>query len=221
MDVPGLLSLFTSYGYETDDEMTDQFKLDALNETYWDACSRRPWPFLTTWASALSDVNGKVTSAGAHPQVGNVIAFTDGNTPRSLQPIRLDDLLQGPLNQSNPWVQDNPFYYYFNGEDLYVYPVPPDYATRGMNLVYSYIPEPLTLGSAETDIQFPKRYHRSVLGIGTLARLAVAQDDVEMSNAYERLYEKALTLMVDDVLTQQTDHTDYIHVYDSDNWDYS
>jgi len=86
---------------------------------------------------------------------------------------------------------------------------------------YIQIPAELTLTSIEADIKFPKRYHRSVIVMGTLSRLAVMQDDAELGASYERLYEKALATMVDDVFHQQSQRPDFIHVNDPDNWDYS
>ena len=58
MDVATMFNVFESYGFETDDEMTDDRKMEALNETYWDAASRNEWPFLMKSAT-LSFAGGQ------------------------------------------------------------------------------------------------------------------------------------------------------------------
>lgn len=217
MDVATLMDLFVSYGFETDDELTDALKLDALNDTYWDAASRESWPFLEVKDGITIAADGLVApEAGA--EVGQVQALWFTTSGKVLRPIRLDD-----LNQRFPqWpnTPGDPFYYYFLAESIYVAPVPGADPGDGM-IAFVRKPEALTAESPETDILIPKQYHRSVLGIGTLMRLALAQDDPDMAAAYERLYEKALVQMAADLLQRQTDQPDYIHVNDPDNWDYS
>lgn len=217
MDVPTLLDLFVSYGFETDDEMTDARKLEALNETYWDACSREGWPFLEMKEGFAVDGAGLITPASG-TEVASVQAVWFSTSGRVLRPIRLDD-----LNQSNPtWasLSDNPVYYYFIRDHIYVAPIPAADPGDGQ-ITYLQKPAELAALGTEADIIIPKQYHRSVLAMGTLSRLAMMQDDPDMAAAYERLYEKALVQMASDLLVRQTDQPDYIHVNDPDNWDYS
>ena len=134
-----------------------------------------------------------------------------------MQPWRQDDFIEAYGSVlADP---GSPMLYYFEGETLNFYPIP----TSGDSVLIKYVkvPAELTLTSPESDIAFPKRYHRSVLVMGTLTRLAVMQDDLDLSNGYERLYEKALALMVEDVFKQQSQRSDFIHINDPDNWDYS
>lgn len=215
-----MMEIFVSYGFETDDEMTDERKLEALNETYWDACSREAWPFLEVQDTLVIDPSSGLMTPTGGKAVGSVQAIWFSTNPRTLAPIRLDDLNQQFPNWRTANAGDNPFYYYFVSDQLYVAPIPSSAPTDG-NIAFLQTPAELTAVSAESDIIIPKRFHRSVLAVGTLSRLALMQDDVDMSNAYERLYEKALALMVGEVFNRQSDRPDYIHVHDQDNWDYS
>lgn len=220
MDVATMLSIFVSYGFESDDEMTDARKVEALNETYWDACSRESWPFLEVQDTlTISATTGLMTPTNGK-SIGTVQAIWFSTNPRVLAPIRLDDLNQQFPNWRTANAGGTPFYYYFLADQLYLAPIPATAPTDG-NIAFLQTPAELTALSVEADILIPKRFHRSVLAVGTLSRLALMQDDVDMSNAYERLYEKALALMVDDVFNRQSDRPDYIHVNDQDNWDYS
>lgn len=218
MDVPTMMDIFVSYGYETDDEMTDQRKLEALNETYWEICSREDWPFLEVKDTLTVGTDGLLTATGG-AEIGSVSAIWDNVSTRVLQPIRLDDLFQRqPDWASTP---GDPLFYYFVGDSLYLAPVPSNTSSLSMNIQFQRIPAELTALSTEGDILIPKRYHRNVLVIGTLSKLAIMQDDPDTASNFERLFEKALQLMVGDIFNRQTDRPDFIHVYDVDNYDYS
>ena len=217
MDVSALMEMFVSYGFESDDEMTDEQKLLALNETYWDVCSREPWPWLETAYSFSFDggdpsPNNPMTDLGA---ITKVWRSADGAV---LSPVRFDDFIEA--YGSNLVVDDAPSYYYIQSSNtVQFYPRPR--SSDLVNCQYLRVPAELTELSVEADIVLPKRWHRGVLGIGTLARLALMQDDVDMSNAYERLYEKSMAMMVGVEFKKQYDRPEYIHAYDADNWDYS
>jgi hypothetical protein len=218
MDVPTILDVFVSYGFETDDEMTDDRKLEALNETYHEVCGRDQWPFLEQrQAVSIDPVTGLVTAANSKI-VRTVQSFTRTDNGSRLEPYRLDDLLQQMQPLSNQ--AGDPVYYYFLGDDLYVAPIPATDPGTWL-LQFTERPRDLLATSLETDIAIPSRYHRSTLVLGTLSKLALMQDDPEMGQAYERLFEKALSLMVDDLFRRQTDRPEFIHVNDPDNWDYS
>jgi hypothetical protein len=216
MDVPTILDAFVSYGFETDDEMTDDRKLEALNETYHEVCGREQWPFLEQrQAVSIDSTTGLVTPANSKT-VRTVQSFTRTDTGARLEPMRLDDLQQ----TMQPFTPNDPVYYYFISDALYVSPVPA--ADPGTwVLTFTERPNDLIATSADVDIVIPSRYHRSTLVLGTLSKLALMQDDPEMGQAYERLFEKALGLMVDDLFRRQTDRPDFIHMNDPDNWDYS
>lgn len=216
MDVPALMALFNSFGFETDDEMTDQAKLDALNETYWDTLSREDWPFLQS--SVVLTFDGTTSVPTNDPgDINSVATVVRTDNGISLEPWRRDDFYESFA--STLTLSNVPQLYFFEGGQIKLYPVPR--STDTVLVKYQKVAPALTAVSAETSILLPKRYHRSVLGLGTLSRLAVMQDDLEMEQRYGALYEKAITLMTDDLLTEQTQRPGFIHANDPDNWDYS
>jgi hypothetical protein len=216
MDVSTMFSIFTAYGFESDDVLTDDRKLEALNETYWDANSREAWPFLQATATYTfaGGVGTPVTPATDINTVEAIYRTSDG---KRLEPWRRDDFFQTYASQLT--LAGSPSLYYFEAGALNFYPQPS--SSDSVVVKYSKIPPALTLTTLEAAVVFPPKYHRSILVMGTLSRLALAQDDVDMSNAYERLYEKALALAVGDLLDEQSDRSEFIHVNDPDNWDYS
>jgi hypothetical protein len=216
MDVPTMLDIFDSYGFETDDEMTEDRKMEALNETYWDACDRNDWDFLKSSVSLSFDgTSGTPTNdPGDIGKVMTVQRLPDGIT---LEPWRMDDFYE--QFGSSITTQSSPLLYFFEADQIKVYPIPS--ASETVRVKYISIADELLPTSLESDIRFPKRYHRSVLVIGTLAKLAVMQDDHELGQSFERLYEKALAGMIESVLKKQSQRPEFIHVNDPDNWDYS
>ena len=215
MDVPTMLDVFESYGFETDDELTVDRKVEALNETYWDTCDRNDWTFLESSVTLTFDGSSGVPTNDPG-NIGQVMTATrtDGSV---IEPWRLDDFQESFASQLTK--AGSPLLYYFEGDQFKAYPIPS--ASDTITVKYISVADELTATSPESDIRVPKRYHRSVLVMGTLSKLAVMQDDTELGQAYERLYEKALAGMVDSVMKQQSQRPDFIHVNDPDNWDYS
>ena len=223
MDVPTILDITTAYGFETDDELTDDRKVEAINEAYNDICTREDWPFLEgmdTAATFVAANNGLLTLSN-NDSVGQVKAMYVAGSPRqTLEPRLLEDLFDGAaISASVLETAGTPQWYYFLADAIYC--APPPVADTVVSIFYQKDVNVLTATSLEAEILIPARWHRSVLVIGTLMRLAMMQDDVDMANAYERVYEKALAYMVDAVFSRQTQRTQYIHVNDPDNWDYS
>lgn len=141
---------------------------------------------------------------------------------RTLEPADLKDIFDAAGSGDSTILDSTgtPMWYYFLAEQLYAAPIPATDVT-GVNVFYLKSINTLDANSAEAAILIPARWHRSVLVMGTLMRLAMMQDDVDMANAYERVYENALARMVDVSFTRQSQRTEYIHVNDPDNWDYS
>lgn len=216
MNVATIMDIFVSYGFETDDEMTDDRKLEALNETYWEVLAREAWPFLQSSVTLAFD--GSTMAPNNDPgDINSVITAVRTDNGLFLEPWRMDDFYEtyaGSLTTAG-----SPLLYFFEGGNLRVYPVPS--STDAVLIKYMKVAPELTALSVEGDILLPKRYHRSVLVMGTLSKLAVMQDDLEMGQGYGNLFEVAVTRMTDDLLTEQSQRTEFIHINDPDNWDYS
>jgi hypothetical protein len=216
MDVATIFDNFISYGFETDDELTDARKLEALNEAYWDACSRKPWPFLEASATVTYTGNGDVTGISPPTDVGTVqtVVRNDGAI---LEPWRRDDFLESFGAQLT--LPGMPALYYTEAEQIKVYPVP----SSGDSITVQYIKVPPALAQADVEatILIPPRYHRSVLVKGALIELAILQDDPDTAQVYKAEFEEAIVRMADDLFPQQTQRPQFIHMNDPDNYDYS
>lgn len=216
MDVATMLDIFVSYGFETDDELTEDRKMEALNETYWDACSRDEWPFLES-SVVLTFAGGSGTPSNDPGDIGQVMTVSRVADGVRQEPWRMDDFYEYYANQLTQ--AGSPLLYYFEAGQIKVYPIPS--TSDSIRVKYIQVPDELTADSLETDIKFPKRYHRAVIVMGTLSKLAVMQDDPDLGASFAGLYERALVNMVEDVFKQQSQRTEFIHVNDPDNWDYS
>ena len=216
MDVPTILDNFISYGYETDDELTDDRKLEAINEAYWDACSREAWPFLEASVTLTYDGLGGNTAQNDPGDIGVVttIVRSDGAI---IDTWRRDDFLE---NYGSVLTQTgSPRLFYMEAEHIKVWPIPS--AADSITVQYIRVPAALTDVSAESAIALPPRWHRSVLLKGALIELAILQDDPDTAQVYKAEYEEGIARMTEDLFPQQTMRPDFIHVVDSDNYDYS
>lgn len=215
MDVTTMFDIFTAFGFESDDEMTDTQKLEALNSVYHDVLARENWPFLQASVSLTFDGTGMTPTND--PGDINAVLLAVRNDGWQLDPWRLDDFYQTYASQLT--TVNQPFIYFFEAGQIKCFPVPN--STDTVLVKYQRVAPDLDLTTASGQILLPSRYHRSVLVMGTLAQLALMQDDTEMMAAYQGAAERAILNMTDDLLREQFDRTDFIHVNDPDNWDYS
>jgi len=217
MDVPTIFDNFVSYGFETDDELTDARKLEALNEAYWSTCDREKWPFLEASATITYAGDGVDVSGLTPPSDIGVVTTVVRSDGWVLEPWRRDDFLENfgsALTQ-----QGSPTLYYLEANVLKVYPVPS--ASDSITVQYQKVPPALTDVSLEVDILIPARWHRGVLVKGALVELALLQDDPDNAQVYKAEYDEAVARMTAALIPQQTQRPDFIHVNDYDNYDYS
>jgi len=216
MDVATIMDIFVSYGFETDDEMTDDRKLEALNETYWEVLAREAWPFLQRTVTLTWD-GTSMAPTNDPGDINVVLTAVRTDTGQALEPWRMDDFYE--QYAANLTLAASPALYFFEGGAFRAYPVPA--ATDTVLVKYQRVAPELTAVSLEADILLPKRYHRSVLALGTLAKLAVMQDDLDMAQGYQNIFDRNVAYMTGDLLAEQAQRPQFIHVNDPDNWDYS
>jgi len=215
VDVPTILDVIEAHGFDsTDDVITDDRKVEALNEAYWDICSRDPWPFLERSIDLTFDGTTGIPTNWPSDVKAPTKVMRDSDGAR-MEPFRLDDFLD--RYGDNLTLQASPILYYREAGQLAVYPIPS--ASETVTMKYVRVPAALTATSLETDIVLPARFHRGALVNGALYRLYLMQDDTELSAGFERLYEKAISLMRDDLWREQYERPQFIHVNDPDNWD--
>lgn len=204
MLVSEMIAEIRDFGF---DDLTDTRLLGFLNDTYWDVCSREPWPFLEATASATVDTSGKVTSP---TDIGKVLRLVDTGTGAALQPVRLDDHTGG--NAVQLALTGNPDRYFFIGSDVYVYPIS---TSNSLTIRYVRVPPPLTSTPDSSPI-LPLRHHR-VIVLGSLVKCYMMEDDPDNAALNTNAFEQRISQMRSDLWVQQYDRTQIIQDVDEDD----
>lgn len=204
MLVSEMIAEIRDFGF---DDLTDTRLLGFLNDTYWDVCTREPWPFLEATASATVDATGLVTSP---TDISKVLSISDTVVGTKLQPQRLDDFTQ--TNATQLTLTGNPDRYYFIGDQLYVYPLS---TSNSLTLRYIRIPAALTSTPDATPI-LPLRHHR-VIVLGSLVKCYMMEDDPENAALNISAYEQKIAQMRSDLWFHQYDRPQVIKDLDTDD----
>jgi len=212
MDVPTLLDLLDEFGFADADQ---EWKVQAIQNTIWDIEGLKPWPFLET----SIDLNFDGSSGVATNLPSNfraALRLKDLSTGDRITPVRLDDA-EDHIGKDYTEV-GNPAFYYFEGGQLKVWPLPTSGSSR-LRLKYVRWSDPIDATSAEADIVIPKFYHEAIQ-YGTLLRLLDSEDDPELSVRYQGHYESQLERMANTLFQLQFDRPDVITITDPDDWDF-
>lgn len=211
MDVSEMLSDLGDHGFT--DSPTDT-KVRVLQDTIWEIEALRPWPFLE--AEVTLDFDGTSAVATNLPAdlraVRKAVLLPGGI---DLDPTRREDVEEfagGALNTVGA-----PLSYYFEGEELRFWPVPP--SGTQIRLPYLRVSADIDSDTLEGAILIPKRHHRAIV-LGALVRLYDMEDDPELADRFQGHYESRLDRMVDDLFRKQYDRPEYVRVQDPDSWDY-
>ena len=203
------------YGF--DDFETSQ-KLTLLNEAYFDIVTREPWPFLekvvtVTVPSGESKVtnNANVTvSAAQITDLNSVLSFIDTSQDIVVTPERADVIEKN--YRLNDYSGD-PRYYYFVGEDLYLYP-----NSTGSTYRLYYTRTPVAATNTSDTFLIPSRHH-SIIVYGALIKAFLVNDDPQAA-VYQNLFESRYQQMRNDLWMQQYDRPERMHIL-SDSYDWS
>lgn len=213
MDVTDILSRLTAMGFE---DTADDDKMDAINDTLWDIESRQNWP----WAlkSVVLPATAGVAAIAVPSDFKQVKWITDTLTGNSIWWERLDTIRNRYGNQLT--TQQDPYSFYFVGDDPMWFPIPPDTSASRYILDYYAIQPELTTTSLEADILLPKRHHRMIT-IGSAAKLYQVEDDPEQAAANKADFEQRLLTAQADQQQKQFVNPDRIFVIDEDDeWSY-
>jgi hypothetical protein len=208
MDMSDLIEVLDDHGFA---DTAEARKVETLNDTYFDVCSRDPWPFLEASASV------SLTAGDDTPTLPTdfraALVFIIPARAIVLQPERLDTIAKnraGVITQ-----QGLPYYYYFVGSELRIAPVPDTSDTA--TLFYLKNPTELTAASAESAILIPPRHHR-VLALGAISRLYAMEDDPELSALFGQQFENRIATMRNDTWQRQFDRPDRVIDVGEDFW---
>lgn len=204
MDVSEMLTTLEAHGYDTSIE--DAEKLSAINDAIWDIESREPWPFLTKSANLNFD--------GINPAPSNlpadfkaVIWLQDLRNGVPIWPVRVETIRQN-FTSTTVAVTD-PQNFYFVGEQLRLWPVPPSDSSGRYLLDYLAAQTELTSTSISTDILLPPRYHRMIVD-GAIVRLALMEDDEDISAFFSQRFEARIQQMKYDLFKKQHMRADQV-----------
>lgn len=201
-----------------DDFETTQ-KLMLLNEAYFDIVTREPWPFLesvitVTVPSGESKItnNANVTvSASQITDLNSVLSLIDISQDIVISPERADVIEK---NYRLGDFSGDPQYYYFVGEDLYLYP-----ASTGSTYRLYYTRTPVAATSTSDTFLIPSRHH-SIIVYGALVKAFLVNDDPQAAT-YQNLFESRYQQMRNDLWMNQYDRPERVHVLtDSYDWSY-
>jgi hypothetical protein len=206
--VAEIITILNNHGFE-DTDTTE--KMEAINDAYFDVCSRERWPFLEKEVDlAITATSADVTEPA---DLSKVIGVRIASVPVKLLPERYETLAA-----SDPAMDETgvPQFYYFVGDALKIYPTPTSSYTA--RIFYERWPTELLSSDAESAILLPVRHHR-VLVTGALFKLYLMEDDAELSTQFERHFESRIERMRVDLHQRQIDREEYIIDVDPENYE--
>lgn len=210
-DVAQMMEELDDHGFT---DTSPERKVAMLNDALYDAASREHWPHLETSITLTFD--GLVDAPTNFPaNFREAMVLIDTASGNKLEWVRLD-VIEGAgydLTQTGP-----PEQYYFIGDELHVWPVPP--ASSTVRMRYRRIPTAMEDDTLSAAVDWPVQHHR-VLVLGALQRLYDMEDDPELAVRYEGKYEQRLATTAQEAFSRQTDRTDRIYVdpwFDGDDF---
>lgn len=216
MDVAAMITELQDHGF---DDASDARMMAVLNDAYWDACAREPWPFLVkSVVLSFDDDTGSPSQSDEWPtdfRAVTAIGVTAGNSSTvtgKLNHIRYDDWLT--TYGANPQT-GIPTMYYFIGNQVYFYPQP----NTDVQITMAYLQQPAALAdaTAEASIVIPPAFHRSVIVNGALFKLYAMEDDTDIAPTFETYFERGLENMREYCWHRQYTTQDIVHPVDADD----
>jgi hypothetical protein len=208
MNVSDILDELANHGFS---DTSDTQKMRVIQDTIWEIESIEPWPWrgktiLLTW----DGINPTPTNMPS--DFGAVKWMYDTANGVSLWPERWDTI-RGKFGNQLTVVSD-PMYYYFQGTQLRLYPIPK--TTAAIQMDYFANQAILTTSSLEATINLPPRFHR-IITLGALVKLYEMEDDPENGQVFEGRYNEKLQRMKSEMDKQQYQRADRIFVVDQDD----
>lgn len=213
MNVSEMLSYIDNSGFS---ELPTTEKENAINFAIWDIESREQWPFLEK-STTLNFDGSNPNPTNMPADFKSVIWLYDLQNGVSLWPERLGvirDRFGKDINK-----QGDPVYYYFLGNELRLYPMPPS-STGRFRLDYYATQPKVNSNTPEASILIPPRHHEVII-LGALWRLWKREDDPEQGFLFHQDYENRIQLMTNDLIRRQYQQPDRIYMLSDDNDDYS
>jgi hypothetical protein len=197
------------------DDASDARMMAVLNDAYWDACAREPWPFLEKAVSMVVAASGTTSASWptdfrAAQQI--TVSTAGAASGQKLDYMRSDDFT---LQYGNDTTTGVPRVWYMIGNTAYFFPA----ASPAQQLYMLYLKQPAAIvdASVEADIAIPAAFHRSVIVNGALFKLYAMEDDTDIAPTFETYYERGLQNMREYCWRRQYGTQDIVHPVDSDD----
>ena len=190
-------------------------KVGKIQEAIWQIESMEPWPFLET--AVLLNFDGDVGVPINMPtDFRATLRLRNVNKQYRVRIQSLDDA-DSIIGTDEDAVGD-PQIYYFEGNDLKVWPIPPP-TTGLLRLRYLRWSDDIDENSVDSDILIPKYYHEAIV-LKALVALNALEDDTDLAVAFENLFEDKINRMRASIWQRQFDQSAIIHSVDPEEWDY-
>ena len=165
-----------NHGFEDTDAAT---LTDLLNDAYEDIWGREAWPFRE--GTATVTITGGTAQVPMPADFGKVIAFIIDNQSIVLEPKRLEEITRdysGDLTTTG-----SPLYYYFIGNNVYVFPVPDSTYTGTVRYIKAFTPL-----ANPTDTPVLPSNHRIIV-LGALVSAYDMEDDNDIAARFQARFE--------------------------------
>jgi hypothetical protein len=194
MDVADISDLLDEYGFADSDA---GLKLQAIQGAIWEIEGLKPWPFLETFITLNFDgSSGVATNLPANLRY--TLRLKDLSTGSRILPVREEDAEDHiGLDYTE---NGNPSFYYFEGNQLKVWPLP-------------------TAGDGRLRLKYG-RWSDAIDETSTEADILDSEDDPELSMRFQGHYEAQLERMATTLFQRQFDRPDSIQITDPDDWDF-
>jgi hypothetical protein len=195
------------YGFDDLDRAT---LARLIDDAHKELCLREAWPFLEKQENISQAANdNSVTTTNP---LGKVLSFVNTSDEVVLSPLRTDSQMKDfayDLDEAGI-----PSYYYFIGEDMFVYPTPE--VAKTFRIRFLTQPSTLDINSSDSDFLWPER-HDSVLLYSALSKGYYINDDPQGA-AMQQVMDARLQVARDDLWMRQYDRTDRVFVWDDNEY---
>jgi hypothetical protein len=213
MNVSDAITVINNHGFEDTD---DTQKMWAINDAIWEIDGMEPWPYL------LKSTNLNFDGTNPYPSnlptdLGRVKWVTRLSDGEPIWPERIETIRSRYGASSAIGQKGDPSVFYFVGQQLRFWPVPPS-GTGTVLLDYRAWQPALTSTSLEAAILMPARYHSAWVA-GALQRLYTADDDPELGSLKKQEMEDRVNKMRFDIMQQQEMRSDVVVLTDPEEID--
>ena len=186
-------------------------KVALINDTIADIAARKPWPFLVKSLDLTFDGSSAVPT-NFPDDFRAALSLINPDGGRIIVPERLHTVEK--VWGTEVTESGEAFLYYFVGTQLNVVRIPS--ASTTLRLRYFHVPAEVTDSSDEADIIIPRQHHRAIT-LGVLQKLYDMEDDPELAVRFEQHYEARIQRMEHELMMQQYDRPQVVHVIDEDD----